>query len=63
MKKFSVVVELEISEADYNCLHEDNEGWTIESEVTSWLSDLGFKVNDVRTYDDSEEEQSDDANA
>ena len=55
MKKFSVVVELEISEADYNCLHEDNEGWTIESEVTSWLSDLGFKVNDVRTYDNSEE--------
>jgi hypothetical protein len=55
MKKFSVVVELEISEADFNCLREDNEGWTIESEVTSWLSDLGFKVNDVRTYDDSEE--------
>jgi hypothetical protein len=61
MKKFSVVVELEISEADFNCLREDNEGWTIESEVTSWLSDLGFKVNDVRTYDDSEED--DDADA
>lgn len=56
MKKFSVVVELEISEADLAVLHEDNEGWTIESEVKSWLGDLGFKVNDVRTYDDSEED-------
>jgi hypothetical protein len=55
MKKFSVVVELEISEADFNCLQEDYMGWSIENEVTSWLSDLGFKVNDVRTYDESEE--------
>lgn len=54
MKKFSVVVQLEISEADFECIQTDNEGWTLESEVTSWLSDLGFKVNDVRTYDESE---------
>jgi hypothetical protein len=54
MKKFSVIVELEISEADLAVLHEDNEGWSIENEVTSWLSDLGFKVNDVRTYEGDE---------
>ena len=54
MRKFSVVARLEISDIDYDCLREDTEGWTIEGEVTSWLSDLGFKVNSVRTYDENE---------
>jgi len=54
MKKFNVVVELEISDAHMASILDANKSWTIESEVKKTFEYFRFAVKDVRTYNESE---------
>lgn len=52
MREFSVDFKVRISESDYQDIQDDFSGWDLDSEVRSWLSDLGFEI--VRCYVDEE---------
>ena len=53
MRTFKVNMELVISEADYKDMVEDND-WSLEGEVHSWLSDLGFGIMKLDIDEDKE---------
>lgn len=44
MRTFKVDMVLVIDEADYDDLQIDTNGWDLESEIRSWLPDLGFGI-------------------
>jgi hypothetical protein len=57
-RKFLVVASLEISQDDLDILTENNgatydeDSVVIQNEITSWLTDLGFKVRCVALDED-----------
>lgn len=44
MREFSLDLKVRISESDYQDLQDDFSGWDLDSEVRSWLGDLGFQI-------------------
>lgn len=50
-KEMVIVARAKISEEDLEDLQIDNTGWSVKSEVISWLSDLGFEINQCEVYE------------
>ena len=50
-KEIVIVVRAKISEEDLEDLQIDNTGWSVKSEVISWLSDLGFEIDRCEVYE------------
>jgi hypothetical protein len=50
-KEMVIVVRAKISEEDLEDLQIDNTGWSVKSEVISWLSDLGFEIDRCEVYE------------
>ena len=47
MRHYTVTMQLSIKEGDIDALKDMADGWTIEGEIESWLSDLGFTIDDL----------------
>ena len=47
MRHFTVTMQLSIKQRDIDALKDMGDGWTVESEIKSWLSDLGFIIDDL----------------
>lgn len=50
-KEMVIVVRAKISEEGLEDLQIDNTGWSVKSEVISWLSDLGFEIDRCEVYE------------
>lgn len=53
MREFEIDLKLRIGEWDYQELRDSRENWSLDSELRSWLDDLGFDI--VRCYVDEGE--------
>lgn len=44
MREFTVSLKMRIGEYDYQDLQDDFNRWSLDSELRSWLEDLGFDI-------------------
>ena len=44
MREFTVSLKMRIGEWDYQELRDSRDGWSLDSELQSWLEDLGFDI-------------------